>query len=706
LFPADYPWNQNISAAPVAANSAAVIANIGTSIHLHPDWGDDDPANGTAPLYGIPFNVVHGNGTATTNVEIDNYPTESDVVPVPIPPNAVVEGDYQNGPNLNGGGYKANQRGDSHLIVWDEDNNIAYELYGVSRPNDPTLFPDNNNVEAKKNDNAWHAAQETVWYLNTDQFRTLGATSADAAGLSILAGLVRPDEGRTLAEGGQGAINHALRLTLPSSVVNPQYIYPASHVVNDSQASNKVPFGARLRLMNTPAVDMLISHMPPESQIVARAMQQYGLIVADIGTAMYVTGASATIDNVDTPNIKQVWNMDNDILASNSLKVLTASDFDVVDLTPRVTNLSATKAAGGSTISVFGQDFSGAAGHLSVFFGNVQSPSITYVSDSQLNVVVPNGSSTVGVTVQSGVVKADDISSNPNANVTMPIFGYGISSSSTAPSFTYVGTITLTWNGSATGNWTDAKWTGGSLTYPDDRANAAINTASAVQVASSQAAYSLQISGGGQVAVAASAHLTVTTETSVTGGAALNVAAGGIFSTGSTFTLDSGGSVTGASVTAVAYRFNDGTASANLAGAGGLTKSGAGTVTLSGTNSYAGSTTVQSGTLIIRGGGALPRGTSLVIGGTAASPATVVIAATDANENSLSDGLPSGTSAASASRTNAVGAAPPNPPVTSSGARAHSPHNFAMFSAATHSAVEPCGHFRNSVMQSAARQNH
>ncbi|HKD36355.1 MAG TPA: IPT/TIG domain-containing protein, partial [Pirellulales bacterium] len=403
LFPADYPWNQNISAAPVAGNSAAIIANIGASVHIHPDWGDDNPANGAAPLYGIPFNVVHGNGMATTNVIIDNYPDESDIVPVPIPPNAVAEGDYQNGPNLTGGGYKTGQRGDSHLIVWDEDNNIAYELYGVSRPNDPTLFPNNNNVEVAKTDTAWHAAQETVWYMNTDQFRTLGATSADAAGLSILAGLARPDEGRTAAEGGQGVINHALRLTLPSNAVNPQYIYPASHVVNDSQASYKVPFGARLRLMNTPAVNSLINNMPPESQIVARAMQQYGLIVADIGTAMYVTGASATIDTVDTPSTDQVWNMDNDILASNGLKVLTASDFEVVDLTPRVTGLSATKAAAGSTISLFGQNFSGAAGHLTVFFGNTPSPTVTYVGDSQLNVVVPSGSGTVGVTVQSGV---------------------------------------------------------------------------------------------------------------------------------------------------------------------------------------------------------------------------------------------------------------------------------------------------------------
>ena len=287
---------------------------------------------------------MHGNSTPKVNVQIDNYPDESDIVPVPIPTNAVLEGDYQNGPNMNGGGYgengNPNQRGDSHLIIYDEDNKIAYELYGVSRPNDPTLFPDNDDNEAVKTDTLWHAAQETVWNMTTDEFRTLGATSADAAGLSILAGLVRPDEGLTVAQGGQGAINHALRFTLPSSDVNPQYIYPASHMVNETASSLKLPFGARLRLANTTAVNNKIAAMPAESQIIAHAMQQYGLVLADIGTAMYVTGASSIVNSSGT---KLVWNQ-NDIFASNGLKALDAGDFEVVDLTPRVTGLSASSA--------------------------------------------------------------------------------------------------------------------------------------------------------------------------------------------------------------------------------------------------------------------------------------------------------------------------------------------------------------------------
>ncbi len=636
LFPADNAFNQNISAAPVAANSAAVIANIGASIHIHPDWGDDNPANGNAPLYGIPVNIVHADKLTAVSVIIDNYPDESDIVPVPIPPNAVIEGDYQNGPNNSGGGYKTNQRGDSHLIIYDEDHKLAYELYGVSRPNDPTLFPDDNGNEAVKTDTAWHAAQETVWNMTTNEYRALGATSADAAGLSILAGLARPDEGRTVAQGGQGVITHALRLTLPSSVINPQYIYPASHIVNDLQASNKVPFGARLRLANNSAVNMLIQNMPAESQIVARAMQQYGLIVADIGSAMYVTGASSTTDNVDSPTFKQVWDT-SDIFASNGLKVLTAADFEVVDLTPRVTGLSASSAAPGSTITILGQNFSGAGGRLNVFFGGTQvnQTAITVVSDSQIRVVIPpGGSGTVDVVVQSGVVESG---SNTSANATNPIYGYGKSTTSAADHFTFIaaGSTGLTWNGAASGNWTDATWTGTSaLPHPDANVNAVIQSASSVAVTSPQAAYSLAASGG-QITISAGASLTVTTNTNISGGAILNVAGNGSFSTGAILTLDSGGALSGGSISAAAFQLNAGTASANLSGPGGLTKATNGTVTISGSNTYTGPTTVSAGTLTIARSAALPTTTSLIIGGTSQAHATVILAATDANGNPL-----------------------------------------------------------------------
>jgi hypothetical protein len=412
LFPADYPWNQNIANAPVASNSAAIISHIGSSIKIHPDWGDDSPTNAGDPLYGIPYNVVHGNSVAKVQVVIDNYPGESDMQSAPIPAGAVIEGDFQNGPRVGLG-----NRGDSHLIVWDEDNNIGYEFFQASRPSE--------NADGK-----WHAAQESVWNMSTDSFRTLGDTSADAAGLSILAGLARPDEGLPAGAGGQGAINHALRFTLPSGDVNPQYIYPASHMVSTSSGSTKLPFGARLRLMNTPTVNAAISAMGPEAQIVAHAMQQYGLVLADIGSAMYVTGSSASQDANN--NIALTWNM-NDVLG---LSALHASDFEVVDLTPQVTGLSAASGVAGNTVTVIGQNFSGAAGHLSVLFGGVPATSVTYVDDAHITAGVPAGSGTVHVQVQSGITATDP--NNPNDNVTKPIFGYGTSATSAADQFAFI----------------------------------------------------------------------------------------------------------------------------------------------------------------------------------------------------------------------------------------------------------------------------
>jgi hypothetical protein len=433
LFPADYPWNQNISNAPVVANSAAIIAHIGPSIGIHPDWGTDNPANGNSPLYGIPFNVVQSNapGVTKVNVIIDNYPGESDIVAVPMPAKAVIEGDYQNGPNPNGGGYNPGQRGDSHLIVWDETTNTAYELYGVTRPSDPRLFPNTRGVELPHTDGQWHAAQETVWNMNTDSFRSLGNTSADAAGLSILAGLARPDEGLPVSQGGQGAIDHALRFTLPAGDVNAQYIYPASHVAGSNASSTNLPMGARLRLMNTPAVNAVVATMGPEAQIIATAMQQYGLVLADIGSPMYVSGASASVNASNAINF--TWNM-NDVLG---LHALTAGDFQVVDLTPVVSGLSMHSGSAGSTVTITGQNFSGAAGHLSVLFGNTPASNVTVVDDAHVTAVVPNGSGMVNVRVQSGVNAVDP--NNPNDNVNNPIFGYGISAVSAADQFTYSG---------------------------------------------------------------------------------------------------------------------------------------------------------------------------------------------------------------------------------------------------------------------------
>jgi autotransporter-associated beta strand protein len=192
----------------------------------------------------------------------------------------------------------------------------------------------------------------------------------------------------------------------------------------------------------------------------------------------------------------------------------------------------------------------------------------------------------------------------------------GVTSSNPATvSITVVGLHTMAWQGSGSGNWTDAgQWTGSPPAYPDITANVVLNAPDSVQVDSAQAANSLQISNGGQVLIATGGSLTVTTDTGVTAGGALNVDANGAFSTGGTLTLDTGGSVSGGSVNAAAFQLNDGTAGANLCGPGGLTKDTSGTVTLSGTNVYSGGTTVSDGLLVISNSSAIPSGSMLSIG--------------------------------------------------------------------------------------------
>jgi Calx-beta domain/IPT/TIG domain len=410
LFPSNNPWNQQITSAPVASNSTAIINNI-VSLYgdgkLHPDFGQDTQTNN--PLYGIPYNIVHGNTQQRVHVVIDEYADESDLQDAPIPANAVIEGDNQNGPVVG----LAN-RGDSHLIVYDVDNNVAYEFYQASRP-------------SENSDGNWHAAQESVWDMKTNTFRTLGWTSADAAGLAILPGLVRPDEALPVSDGGQGVINHAIRFTLKNNIILDQYLFPASHVANsNTNASIDPPMGARFRLKSS--VD--ISQLNPESKIIAQAMKDYGMIVADNGSNFFFTGASYSVDANN--GFSLTWN-DNDIQDStHGLKSLPFDDFEVVDLTPKVTGLSQTSGPAGSTVTIVGQNFSGAAGHLQVQFGSTLATGVTVIDDAHVQAVVPSGTGTVDVRVQSGV-------SGPanSQNVENTIFGYGISAVSSSDKFTY-----------------------------------------------------------------------------------------------------------------------------------------------------------------------------------------------------------------------------------------------------------------------------
>ncbi|HSU53081.1 MAG TPA: IPT/TIG domain-containing protein [Candidatus Dormibacteraeota bacterium] len=427
LFPADNPWNQNISQAPVATNSAAIISLIGNS-RFHPDFGQDYLAGN--PLYGIPYNVVHGNSTAKVHIVIDAYADQSDIQDAPLPANPIIEGDMDNGPTVG-----VDVRGDSHMLIWDQDNNIAYEFYRASRP-------------SENPDGQWHADSETIWDMKTNSFRTLGWTSGDAAGLPILPGLARPDEGLPVAQGGQGIINHALRFTLQNAIILNQYLYPASHTANpgNNNRANQPPMGARFRLK----ASVNISTMNPQTRVVAQALKDYGLIVADNGSSFFMTGASYSPDANN--NFAVTWN-DNDIQdTAHGLKSLWFTNFEVVDLTPAITAVSPTQGVAGTSVAITGYNFSGAAGRLNVLFGTNQ-VAATINDDAHLTALAPAGSGTVDVRVQSGITNA-----NSTANYTKPIWGYGLSATSTVARFTFsaldpfhtwLGSYGLASNGSA-----------------------------------------------------------------------------------------------------------------------------------------------------------------------------------------------------------------------------------------------------------------
>jgi hypothetical protein len=487
LFPADYPTNNSIANAPVSASSTTWISAMAASrSHLIVDWGAYTPSSAGA-LYSMPYNVVHSKDTVNyTNVKvyINNYPNESDLsgtdashgnrpyvlVPMPKSQSLFIEGDSQTGPAssrfTNGGS-------DSHLIIWDADTNTDYEFWESSRPSESSAVPNgyyNNTAIA----NQWNAANEATWNMNADSFRTLGYTSADAAGLPILNNVVRPDEVLTSTHGGQSAspvLDHALRFTLTAGLIHKQFMYPASHVAS---GAGGIPYGARFRLKNDAATNSLIAQMGPESQVIARALQQYGLILADIGSSMFVQGAATSVDANNHPIIDPTtgkpisWDM-NDLMPDAfsgtytfGLDSIPTTAFEAVDLTPKVTSLSDSSGTAGTTITITGANFTGAAGNLSVLFvppgnsppytstpaypngqtttlnsGVVVASAVTIVDDQHLQVVVPSGlSGTVDIQVISGQL-LDDTYNSDSESAKAPIFGYGISQATPSDKFTY-----------------------------------------------------------------------------------------------------------------------------------------------------------------------------------------------------------------------------------------------------------------------------
>ena len=349
LFPDDSPWNQRVDGAPVAANSATLVNSIGASAPLHPDFGTIYEGG----YIGIPYVIVSGSQPGV-NVIIDAYPDESDDDLVPIPAGAPIEGDPLP-PEENDG--------DRHLIVYDEDNNKSYELYRAFRPGEI--------------DGQWHADSEAVWDMTQNSFRTPGDTSADAAGLPILPGLVRVDEVLD-----QGAIDHALRFTVPFS--RNSYVFPASHQAGVNNAAYP-RMGERFRLKQS----FDISGYSAANRVILQALKTYGMIVADNGSGWYLSGApSSRWDDDDLHDLSQ-------ILGNN---------FEAVDLSPRITSLGQTTGptAGGTAVTINGLNFSGAAGMLEVRFGSTLATNVTILSDTQLVATSPpHAAGAVNVTVKT-----------------------------------------------------------------------------------------------------------------------------------------------------------------------------------------------------------------------------------------------------------------------------------------------------------------
>jgi hypothetical protein len=256
VFPADNPWNTDISSFPVHPQSGAYLADIvasGGGQLLHADFGG-------AGEYGIPYVTVPGTQPKVPVVFTD-YGDESDPGPYPIPLNAPVEGGS-----------------DRHVLAVDRDACMLYELFAATATG-----------------GHWEAASGAVFNLRSNALRPAGWTSADAAGLPIFAGLVRYDEVAA------GHIDHALRFTIKRT--QRGYIHPATHFASTSTDPNRAPMGARFRLK----ASYDISGFHGQARVVLEALKRYGMIVADNGSNWYITGAAdPRWDDEDLNQLKTV----------------------------------------------------------------------------------------------------------------------------------------------------------------------------------------------------------------------------------------------------------------------------------------------------------------------------------------------------------------------------------------------------------------
>ncbi len=274
-FPNDNPWNTPVDKDSVDPKSNQIIAGIGTGVSLHPDFCGQYN-NGVC---GIPYVVVTAK-TPKVAVTFD-YADESDPGPYPIPASAPIEGG-------------ASSTGDRHILIIERDNWILYELYAAYPPG-----------------TSWTAGSGAIFKLDSDSLRPAGWTSADAAGLPVLPGLVRYDE---VVE--QKAIFHAIRFTVVNS--RQAYIPPATHYASNKTADTLPPMGMRVRLKAS--ID--ISGYSANMQVILKALKTYGMILADNGSNWYISGAPDSRFD------------DNEL---NTLKQIKGSNFEVVKMRGIVT---------------------------------------------------------------------------------------------------------------------------------------------------------------------------------------------------------------------------------------------------------------------------------------------------------------------------------------------------------------------------------
>lgn len=270
VFPADNIWNTPIDTLPVAPNSSTYINTIGPSTGLHADFGSGTWNGG--PI-GIPYITV--SGTQTKYPATFTYADESDPGPYAIPMNAPIEGG-------------SNSTGDQHAMSVDVDNCILYELYSA--------YPQGA---------SWMAGSGIVVNLLSNALRPAGWTSADAAGFAITPGLARYDEVAA------GAILHALRFTVPQT--QKAYVWPARHYASSLTGSQYPPMGVRFRLK----ASYDITGFPADVQVILKALKKYGMMIADNGSAWYISGA---------PDSR--WNNSN----LSRLSSVPGSAFEVVDV--------------------------------------------------------------------------------------------------------------------------------------------------------------------------------------------------------------------------------------------------------------------------------------------------------------------------------------------------------------------------------------